>query len=90
MTIKSKIALSNVMMVLLPLFFTAVVIFVCLNTSLGSYWHTLESMYNNENGIQFAQSMIHTYQQELWENNWGRIMDGHILLDKMAALLPVR
>ena len=24
------------------------------------------------------------------ENNWGRIMDGHILLDKMAALLPVR
>ena len=60
MTIKSKIALSNVMMVLLPLFFTAVVIFVCLNTSLGSYWHTLESMYNNENGIQFAQSMIHT------------------------------
>src|SRR5699024_6979975 len=72
MTIKSKIALSNVMMVLLPLFFTAVVIFVCLNTSLGSYWHTLESMYNDENGIQFAQSMIHTYQQELWENNWGR------------------
>ena len=72
MTIKSKIALSNVMMVLLPLFFTAVVIFVCLNTSLGSYWHTLESMYNDENGIQFAKSMIYTYQQELWENNWGR------------------
>ena len=24
------------------------------------------------------------------ENNWGRIMDGHILLDKMTALLPVR
>ena len=29
-------------------FFTAVVIFVCLNTSLGSYWHTLESMYSDE------------------------------------------
>lgn len=71
MTIKKKIAVSNVMMVLLPLFFTAVVIFVCLNTSLGSYWHTLESMYSDENGIQFAQSMIYTYQQELWENNWG-------------------
>lgn len=80
MTIKSKIALSNVMMVLLPLFFTAVVIFVCLNTSLGSYWHTLESMYNNENGIQFAQSMIHTYQQELWENTGAaKIKMPHIM-----------
>lgn len=71
MTVKQKIAVSNIMMVLLPLFFTAVVIIVCLNTSLGSYWHTLESMYSDENGIQFAQSMIYTYQQELWENNWG-------------------
>lgn len=71
MTVKKKIAVSNVMMVLLPLFFTAVVILVCLNTSLGSYWHTLEAMYSDENGIQFAQSMIYTYQQELWENNWG-------------------
>ena len=71
MTVKKKIAVSNVLMVLLPLFFTAVVILVCLNTSLGSYWHTLEAMYSDENGIQFAQSMIYTYQQELWENNWG-------------------
>lgn len=71
MTIKNKIAVSNVLMVLLPIFFTAVVISVCLNTSLGSYWHTLESMYSDKNGIQFAQSMIYTYQQELWENNWG-------------------
>lgn len=69
MTVKKKIVVSNIMIVLLPLFFTAVVILVCLNTSLGSY--TLESMYSDENGIQFAQSMIYTYQQELWENNWG-------------------
>lgn len=72
MTIKKKIRLSNVMMVLIPILFTASVIYICLHTSLGSYWYTLEAMYSDENSIQFAQSMIYTYQQELWENNWGQ------------------
>lgn len=80
MTIKKKIRLSNIMMVLIPILFTAVVINVCLHTSLGSYWYTLESMYSDENGVQFAQSMIYTYQQELWENNWGQC--GHADLSK--------
>ena len=72
MTIKKKIRISNIMMVLIPILFTAIVINVCLHTSLGSYWYTLEAMYSDENSIQFAQSMIYTYQQELWENNWGQ------------------
>ena len=72
MTIKKKIRLSNIMMVLIPIIFTAIVINVCLHTSLGSFWYTLEAMYSDENSIQFAQSMIYTYQQELWENNWGQ------------------
>lgn len=72
MTIKKKIRISNIMMVLIPILFTAIVINVCLHTSLGSYWYTLEVMYSDENSIQFAQSMIYTYQQELWENNWGQ------------------
>lgn len=71
MTIKKKIRLSNVMMVLIPILFTAIIINVCLHTSLGSYWYTWESIYNDENGVLFAQSMIYTYQQELWENNWA-------------------
>ena len=78
MTIKKKIRLSNIMMVLIPILFTSVVLIVCLNTSLGSYWHTFMDMYSDENGMQFAQSMIYNYQQELWENNWGQCpeMDG--------------
>ena len=59
------------MMVLIPILFTAIIINVCLHTSLGSYWYTWESIYNDENGVLFAQSMIYTYQQELWENNWA-------------------
>ena len=70
LTIKKKIMLSNIMMVMIPILITAAVITVCLHTSLGSYWYTLESMYTDENGIQFAQSMIYNYQQELWDFNW--------------------
>ncbi len=70
MTIKKKIRLSNIMMVLIPILFTTIVLIVFLNTSLGSYWHTFMDMYSDENGVQFAQSMIYNYQQELWENNW--------------------
>ncbi len=71
MTIKKKIRLSNIMMVLIPILFTTIVLIVSLNTSLGSYWHTFIDMYSDENGVQFARSMIYNYQQELWENNWG-------------------
>lgn len=72
MTIKQKIKISNVMMALIPILLTAIIVAVCLQTSLGSYWYTLETMYKDENGIQSAQSLIYTYQQELWENNWGQ------------------
>ena len=70
MTIKKKIWLSNIFMVLIPILATTVVIVVCLNTTLGSYWHTLISMYSDENGVQFAQSMLYNYQKELWEFDW--------------------
>lgn len=72
MTIRQKIRLSNVMMALIPIMLTAVIIVVCLQTSLGSYLYTLETMYKDENGIQSAQSLIYTYQQELWETNWSQ------------------
>jgi len=71
LTIRQKVKISNILMVLIPFIFTGLVVVICLQTSLGSYWHTLQAMYSDENGIQFAQSMIYNYQQELWEENWG-------------------
>ena len=72
MTIRQKIRLSNIMMSLIKIRLTGGIIAVCLQTSLGSYWSTLETMYKDENGIQSAQSLIYTYQQELWESNWSQ------------------
>lgn len=73
MTIKKKIALSNIFMVVLPILVTWFGILLCLHTSLGSYWHTLISMYEDENGVQFAQSLMYNYQQELWNINWEQM-----------------
>ncbi|WP_367566233.1 ATP-binding protein [Lacrimispora sp.] len=71
MTIKQKIRSSNILMVFIPIIVTALTLVICMHTSLGSYLYSLETMYKDENGIQSAQSLIYTYQQELWENNWG-------------------
>ena len=71
MMIKQKIWLSNILMILIPLAVTALTIVVFLNTTPGDYWYSLETMYKDENGIQSAQSLIYTYQKELWESNWG-------------------
>jgi len=38
------------MMALIPIMLTAIIVAVCLQTSLGSYWYTLETMYQDENG----------------------------------------
>lgn len=70
MTLKRKIQLSNLLMVLIPIVISCVGIFLIAKTSMGSYWNTLEAMYINENGLQSAQSLIYTYKMELWENNW--------------------
>lgn len=71
MTIKQKIRLSNILMVLLPLLISAMTVIISMNSSFGSYWHSLQTMYQDEKGIQSAQSLIYTYQQALWETNWS-------------------
>lgn len=75
MTIRRKLWISNILMVVIPILLTAVCVAVCLRTSLGSYWYSLEQMYQDENGIQSAQSLIYTYQEALWETDWSRFCD---------------
>lgn len=70
MTIRHKIRLSNLLMVFIPILVTGAVIIICMKTSWGGYWHTLETMYKDENGIQSAQGLIYTYKKELWERDW--------------------
>lgn len=71
MTIKNKIRLSNILMVIIPIITILIAVLAARYGAVGSYWHSIETMYQDENGIQSAQSLIYTYQEELWENNWG-------------------
>lgn len=90
MTIKKKIWISNILMVLIPVFITGAVIAVSIHTSLGAYWHSLESMYQDENRMQSAMSLIYTYQQELWDTNWAEhctpSAEGVVQNDRMYRL----
>lgn len=71
MTIKNKIRLSNILMLVIPLAVTMAAVLLGRCSLIGNYWHSIEAMYQDENGIQSAQSLIYTYQKELWEINWG-------------------
>lgn len=47
-------------------------IFVCLNTSLGSYWHTLESMYSDEmNHLEDKFVWYGMKSRKNWQNTSG-------------------
>lgn len=72
MTISRRIKVSNILMALLPIAAAVIIVAISLCSPLGSFWYTWESMYRDENGIQSAQSLIYTYQQELWEYNWSQ------------------
>lgn len=73
LTLRRKIRISNILMVLIPIFISLLGVLLIAKTSMGSYWTTLEKMYLNENGIQSAQSLIYTYKIELWEKDWERM-----------------
>ena len=77
MTLRKKIILSNILMVLIPTVITVSVIVFCMQTSMGSYWHTLETMYKDENNLQSAQSLIYTYKKELWDTDWESAVFDH-------------
>ena len=49
---------------------------------LGTAWGALNAM-SDMVGHSAPRRMTSNYQ----ENNWGRIMDGHAMMDKMASLL---
>ena len=48
----------------------------------GTAWGALNAM-SDMVGHTAPRRMTSNYQ----ENNWGRIMDGHAMMDKMASLL---
>ncbi|MGI6010887.1 MAG: ATP-binding protein [Ruminococcus sp.] len=73
MSIRKKIVISNLLMILVPLVLLFFMAFLWLNTAGQKYWKPIEEMYEDRNGVISAQNLIYAYQEELWDTNWEQM-----------------
>lgn len=73
MSIRKKIIISNLLMILVPLFLVLFMGFLWLQTAGQKYWNPIEEMYEDKNGVISAQNLIYAYQEELWDTNWREL-----------------
>lgn len=73
MSIKRKIIISNLLMIMVPLILLVLMGYLWLNTAGRRYWQPIEEMYEDKNGVISAQNLIYAYQEELWDTNWTEL-----------------
>ncbi|MGI6007271.1 MAG: sensor histidine kinase [Ruminococcus sp.] len=73
MSIRKKIIISNLLMIIVPLFLLLIMGLLWLNTAGRRYWQPIEEMYEDKNGVISAQNLIYAYQEELWDTNWAQL-----------------
>lgn len=75
MSIRKKLIISNLLMILVPVVVFLLLGYVWLCTAGRSYWSPIEEMYEDKNGVISAQNLIYAYQDELWDTNWTNLED---------------
>lgn len=78
MKIKSKIILSNILMVGIPILTAGVIGLIGWHQIDSKYIYSLETMFKDENAVVSAQSSIYAYQEELWNTNWEQMEEEEI------------
>lgn len=73
MSIRRKIIISNLLMILVPLILLFAMAVLWLQTAGQKYWQPIEEMYEDKNGVISAQNLIYAYQEELWDTNWKEL-----------------
>lgn len=73
MSIRKKITISNLLMILVPLVLLLIMGGLWLQTAGRKYWKPIEEMYEDKNGVISAQNLIYAYQEELWNTNWREL-----------------
>lgn len=73
MSIRKKIIISNLLMMLVPLILLLSMGMLWLQTAGQKYWKPIEEMYEDKNGVISAQNLIYAYQEELWDRNWSEL-----------------
>lgn len=78
MKIKTKIILSNILMVGIPILTAGVIGLIGWHQIDSKYIYSLETMFKDENAVVSAQSSIYAYQEELWNTNWEQMEEEEI------------
>lgn len=78
MKIKSKIIISNIFMVGIPIICAGILGSVGFRKIDSKYMYSLDQMFADENAVISAQSTIYAYQEELWNTNWKQMEEEEI------------
>lgn len=78
MKIKTKIILSNILMIAIPILCAGLIGFIGVKQIDSKYLYSLEKMFEDENAVVSAQSTIYEYQEELWDTNWKQMEEEEI------------
>ncbi|MDD2979290.1 MAG: HAMP domain-containing sensor histidine kinase [Hespellia sp.] len=72
MTIRKRLVLSNVLMIIIPLCLSAIVGYLLLDSFGSKYWDSLEDMFSDQNGVYSAESVIYAYRDEFFHGEWEK------------------
>lgn len=75
MTIRKKLIVSNILMILIPALLTLTFTAVIFKTYGNRYWESLEEMYDDKDGVYSAQSIIYAYKEALTDETWVEYAD---------------
>lgn len=75
MTVRKKLILSNVLMIVIPIVAAMLFGIIVFRAYGDQYWDSLEEMYDDENGLYSAQSIIYAYKEELSKKEWRQFTE---------------
>ncbi len=83
MTIRKKLTISNICMIVIPAILSLLFALFLLDTVGHKYWDSLEDMFKDQNAVYSVQSTIYSYRDDFFEEEWAeyaQIEDGDIII----------
>jgi signal transduction histidine kinase len=82
MKIRTKLMVSNIMMILVPVLTGTLIVILGISYMDNRYMYTLNEFFEDENAVISAKSTIYEYQNELWKTDWEKLSDADALTGK--------
>lgn len=94
MTVRKKLIISNILMIVIPVILAMMFGTIAFQAYGDQYWDPLEEMYDDENGVYSAQSIVYAYKEELSKKEWLQFaeienQDTDISIDRTKKMLEL-